>query len=266
MYSIHNHSTFCDGKNSVSEMSNAGRKAGLTHFGLSGHAPVLFENKWSIASLEKLDEYFAAIATEKAAGGVTQILAGLEADYIPGLSHSFAFFREKYQPDYIIGSIHLVKHEGELWFIDGPLEGYDQGLEKVFGNDMRKAAKAFYNQTCEMIETQKPDILGHADKLLMHNRNRFVNNDDSFLIGLLKDTLKLAAEKNIVVEINTRGIYKGLHDDYYPGKYIFSFLKENNIQVMMSADGHETGQIVLGFDKLETLFIEWDLLKFEIPF
>lgn len=264
MYSLHNHSTFCDGKNSVAEMANAARTAGLTHFGLSGHAPVLFENEWSIASVGKLSEYFAAIENEKATGGETIILAGLEADYIPGLSHPFAFFREKFQPDFLIGSIHLVKHADLLWFIDGPVEGYDKGLENVFGNDIRKAAKAFYNQTCEMIETQKPDFLGHVDKLLMHNKNRFIGNDDPYMLNLLKETLTLASEKEVVVEINTRGIYKGLHNDYYPGQYIFPFLKENKIKVMMSADGHETGQIVLGFEKLKLLLKEWDLLEFEI--
>jgi histidinol-phosphatase (PHP family) len=245
-------------------MSNAARKAGLTHFGLSGHAPVLFENEWSIASVEKLDEYFAAIATEKATGGKTKILAGLEADYIPGLSYPFDFFRKSYQPDYLIGSIHLVSFEGQLWFIDGPVEGYDNGLKTIFGNDIRKAAKAFYNQTCEMIETQKPDILGHPDKLLMHNRNRFIKHDDPYLFNLLKETLMLATEKDIVVEINTRGIYKGLHNDYYPGQYIFPFLKENKTKVMMSADGHDTSQIILGFDKLHSLIETESLIEFDI--
>mgnify|MGYP002683805538 CR=1 FL=1 len=57
MYSIHNHSDFCDGKSTVKEMIESACDKNIIHFGLSGHAPVPFENKWSIKSKEKVKEY-----------------------------------------------------------------------------------------------------------------------------------------------------------------------------------------------------------------
>ena len=181
----------------------------------------------------------------------TKIWKGLEVDYIPGISDDFDFWFKNFNLDYLIGSVHLVENNEQLWFIDGPAEGYDDGLKNIFGNDMHLAVKSFYNQTCEMIESQKFDILGHCDKVLMHNRNRFITFDDEFYLRFLKETLMLAKEKNVIVEINTRGIYRKLHNDYYPGKYIFKFLKENAIRVIMSADGHKNDQINLGFEQLQ---------------
>lgn len=251
MYSLHNHSTYCDGKASVQEMISAACREKLDHFGLSGHAPVPFKNKWSIVSDEKVKEYCAEIAALRKTCTSTKIWTGLEADYVPGITKPFDHWRNNFSIDYLIGSIHLVENKDQLWFIDGPSEGYDDGLKEIFGGDIRIAVKTFYRQTCEMIETEKPDILGHCDKVLMHNRGRFISFDDLFHLDLLKETIKLAAEKNIIVEINTRGIYRNLHNDYYPGKYIFSFLKENNVRVMLSADAHMTDQITGEFQQLK---------------
>ncbi|HCB61159.1 MAG: hypothetical protein A2W93_15195 [Bacteroidetes bacterium GWF2_43_63] len=265
MYSLHNHTTYCDGKASVREMILAACNEKLDHFGLSGHAPVPFQNKWSIASDEKVKEYCDEIAEVRKTCTGPKIWTGLEADYIPGVSKPFDHWRENFGTDYLIGSIHLVENKGQLWFIDGPAEGYDAGLQEIFGGDIRAAVKAFYRQTCEMIETQKPDILGHCDKVLMHNRGRFISCDDPFHLDLLKETLLLAAENNVIVEINTRGIYRKLHTDYYPGKYIFGFLKDNNIRVMLSADAHMTDQITGEFQQLKNDLIAAGIFETWLP-
>lgn len=265
MYSLHNHTTYCDGKASVQEMISAACNEKLDHFGLSGHAPVSFENKWSIVSDEKVTEYCAEIDAARKTCTGTKIWTGLEADYIPGMTKSFDYWKNNFSLDYLIGSIHLVENKGQLWFIDGPAEGYDAGLQEIFGGDIRSAVKAFYHQSCEMIETQKPDILGHCDKVLMHNRGRFISFDDPFHLDLLNETLLLAAEKNVIVEINTRGIYRNLHTDYYPGKYIFDFLKENNVRVMLSADAHMTDQITGEFQQLKKDLIAAGILETWLP-
>lgn len=237
----------------------------LEHFGLSGHAPVPYENKWSIPDDEKTAEYFAEIEKYRHQCENTIIWSGLEADYIAGLSKPFSHWRKNFNCSYLIGSIHLVANAGQHWFIDGPSEGYDGGLNDIFGGDIRAAVKAYYRQTCEMLETQNPDILGHCDKVLMHNRGRYIDFADPFHLDLLKETLQLAAEKNIIVEINTRGIYRNLHTDYYPGKYIFGFLKEKNIRVMMSADAHDTDQITGEFSRLKNDLLEAGIKETWLP-
>lgn len=249
-YSLHNHSTYCDGKNSVAEMYESALEQNLQYFGLSGHAPIDISNQWSIRSEEAVGEYVAEIKKLGLKNDNLKFFAGLEVDFVPNITKPFSFWKENYKLDYIIGAVHLVNKNDNIWFIDGPSENYDKGLAEIFGNNMKDAVKSYYNQTCEMINTEQFDILAHCDKVLMNNRHRFIKPTDDYHLNLLKDTLKLAAEKNLIVEINTRGIYKNMYDDYYPGEYIFKFLKENNIRVMLSADAHLSDQITKEFEPL----------------
>lgn len=251
MYSLHNHSTYCDGKDSLTDMISAAANQRIQHFGLSGHAPLPFDNKWSIDSIEKAKEYCKEIEKASKLFPNMNIYKALEADYIPNISHSFSYLRKELNLDYIIGSVHLVKKGESLWFIDGPPKGYDEGLRKYFKGDIKSALKTYYMQINEMLDKEEFEILAHCDKVLMHNKDRFITYEDSYHINLLKESLCLAAEKDVIIELNTRGLYKGLHNDYYPGRYIFPFLKEKNIRIMMSADGHEKNQISKGFKELK---------------
>lgn len=232
-------------------MAEGARKAGFNLFGFSSHAPVTFDNPWSIPNLEKVGDYTNAIRSEQQIDGLTCILAGLEADYCPGISHPFELFRNRFNLQFVIGSVHLVEYKGQIWFIDGPAQGYHDGLLQVFEGDFRLALTQYYRQINAMIMREKPDVLGHADKVLMHNAGRYIDPEDPFHLSLLKETLLLASHNDVLVEINTRGIYTGHYTDYYPGRYIFPFLKEHNIKVIMSADAHSVDQLSMGFAGLK---------------
>ncbi len=234
-------------------------KQNITHFGLSGHAPIHKENEWSMNDLTAAENYISDIEKCRLAFPETRIYQGIEADYIPNLSYSFNELREKLRLQYIIGSVHLVTNENGIWFIDGPAEGYDRGLEKHYNLDFNKAMSQYYQQLMTMLEVEQFEILAHCDKVMMNNRGRFMSNEDPQHLKLLKDTLKLAREKEVWVEINTRGLYKGLHDDFYPGKYIFPFIKEEKIKIIYSADGHATDQITKGYSELDKAIEEYGL-------
>jgi histidinol-phosphatase (PHP family) len=145
--------------------------------GFSEHSPLPFDNTFSVKS-ERMPEYVAEIAALKEEfKDRIEILCGLEADFIPGVSETFAVTKRKYHLDYLIGGVHLVGHSAnpeELWFIDGPKwEIYDEGLQKFFGGDIRKGVRAFFDQTNQMIEQEEFDIIAHFDKIKMHNRDRY---------------------------------------------------------------------------------------------
>ena len=59
------------------------------------------------------------------------------------------YFKEKYAIQYLIGGVHLVKYQNQLWFIDGPNKDiYDEGLNKIFANDIQLAVKIYFYQLC----------------------------------------------------------------------------------------------------------------------
>lgn len=53
------------------------------------------------------------------------------------------------------------------------------------------------------------DILGHIDKIKMRNTdNRYFSDTDAWYRKARDDTLDVAAETGVVVEVNTRSMYK----------------------------------------------------------
>lgn len=247
LFNLHTHTNYCDGKEAPEKYVQKAIELGFQSLGFSGHAPLPFENNFSIPESE-LHFYAMDIRDlqEKYKDQI-EIYLGLEYDYIPEKLDDFSVFAEQIDLDYIIGSVHLVSNPntGELWFTDGPKrETYDEGLQKVFGGDIRKAVTAFYQQTMQMIDTQKPEIIGHLDKIKMHNQNRFFTEDEAWYVKLVDETLDLAKSNDCIVEVNTRGIYKKRCDSLFPGTEILKKMKELKISVTISSDAHTPSDLV----------------------
>lgn len=244
-YHTHNH--FCDGKEAPEKYVKKAIELGFKALGFSSHAPVLFENDYSILP-EKLGDYCLEIeCLKKDYSEKIDLFLALEADYIPNKTRDFSYFRKECKLDYIIGAIHLVAHptSGEIWFIEGGEQAkWDRGLEEVFGGDIQAGVKAFYHQTNEMIESQKPEILGHFDKIKMHNKNRFFLQEDGWYQNLIQEGLQLIKEKDLVMEINTRGLYKGRFDELFPGISIFQKAQEMGIPLMLNTDAHHPSELL----------------------
>lgn len=249
----HTHSHYCDGKGDIKEYIEMAISKGLTHLGFSGHAPVPFENTFAISN-DKYNDYCSEINRLKEEySDKIKIFLGLEIDYIPGISDNFSTLINEGNLDYCIGSVHLVNKnkDNNLWFIDGSKqETYDEGLNRVFGGDIKAAVKAFFHQTNDMLTSQHPDILGHFNKVVMHNKERYFSSSDKWFINLVYETLEIVKSTDCVCEINTRGLYKGRYYDYYPSKDIIQIMNDMEIPVVVSTDAHCPDEL----DKYEGVF------------
>ena len=242
----HTHSNYSDGNSHPEEYIRPAISLGFEFLGFTEHSPLPFDNGFSF-KLAKKEEYLDLFRNLKSTyEGQIELALGMEFDFIPGISENFKHYREAFNLDYSIGSVHLVGKEllENLWFIDGPLaEIYDEGLKKFYGGDIRKAVTTYYNQVNEMLQTQEFEIIGHLDKIKMHNRGRYFNEEDGWYISLVAETLQLIKEKGTIVEINTRGIYKKRSDTTYPGPDILKELARLNIPVMVNSDAHQPHEL-----------------------
>ena len=167
-------------------------------------------------------------------------------DYVPGMLEDFSPLIKQGGLEYTIGSIHLIPAEGsaprsadDLWMIDGSrYQTYDEGLMKHFGGDIRRGVRAYFHNENAMLERNRPTIVGHPDKIVMHNRDRYFTEDEPWYRDLALETIHLIKELDLICEINTRGIYKGRHADYYPGKWLIQEMKQLHIPVLVSTDAH----------------------------
>jgi len=248
----HTHSLFSDGSSQPEEYITGAISKRFNILGFTEHSPLPFENTFSFKE-ENKDEYITLMQSLKQKySGQIAVYSAMEMDYIPGMSETFGKIKADYKLDYLIGSVHLVKPEDseELWFTDGPdYKTYDKGLGELFGADIRKAVSRYYQQLNEMIESQQIDIIGHFDKIKMHNRDRFFKEDESWYQALVSETLELLQDRDIIVEINTRGIYKQRSETTYPGLDILKQIKKLRIPVMVNSDAHKPDELDLAFEQ-----------------
>lgn len=247
LFNLHTHCHYCDGSGEPEEYVKSAIDAGFHTLGFSSHGPVPFPNNFAIRDEEALQDYCREVRSlkEKYAGEI-RIFLGLELDYIEGITQDFSIYRESCRLDYVIGSLHLVRNGSDerLWFIDGAkVETYDNGLKDVFGGDVQKAITTYFRQVNNMILTQKPDIVGHFDKIKMHNRGRYFGEDEGWYRDLVMETLENIKKTGCITEVNTRGIYKKRSDDLYPSTWILEQMSTMSLPITLSADAHRPEEI-----------------------
>ena len=258
----HTHSRYCDGKGELREYVEYALQHGFTALGFSSHAPVPFPSTFAIKDEEYLNYCNEVRSLKSEYTDRIDIRLGLEIDYIPGLQEDFAPFVDKGGLEYTIGGVHLLSHPSDteelrrlnasaigderkripyhLWFIDGPRqETYDNGLHHIFHDDIRAGVRAYFEQECAMIERNHPTIVAHPDKIVMHNRERYFSSSDHWYRDLLFATMHLIKESGCICEINTRGLYKGRHTDFYPSKEAIQYMNSLDIPVLVGTDAHE---------------------------
>ena len=242
----HTHSLYCDGKSTLEEHVREAEKCGLLQLGFSSHSSVPFENNFAISE-ERIPEYIKEIEQLQQKTNI-KLLKSLECEFVPGITKDFDVWHTTYNLDYVIGGVHLVRppHGDGLWFIDGSKqEIYDNGLRDLFGNDIKAAVTAFWEQTFEMLETQHLDIIAHFDKIKMHNRDRFFTEDESWYKVLADNAIQLIKRHDVIIEVNTRGLYKKRCDHFYPSTELLMKARKADIPVIVSSDAHKAEELTL---------------------
>jgi len=273
----HTHTHYCDGKENMRFFVKKAVALHFDHLGFSAHAPI--SNCYDFTLTEKdIPAYLNEVELYQKQTPQLKIFKGLECDYIPGITKDFSYYKNNYHLDYIIGGVHLIKvpNSEEVWFIDGPKrETYDSGIARFFNHDVKKAVTCFWEQTFEMIESQKFDIIAHLDKIKMHNQDRFFKEDEDWYLKLVDHAIELIIRKQIIVEINSRGIYRLRCKNFYPSDYILEKLAKAKAQFIISSDAHKAEELALYYEeaqnKLKSLGVDaltvlengiWNSLKF----
>lgn len=255
----HSHNNFCDGSDDPVIYAEEAIKLGLVAYGFSSHAPVGFETNWCIPG-NKLDEYInTVIKLKEDFKSKIQLFLGLEIDFIPGFAGYTRNLNKYSQLDYFIGSVHFVDQfeNGNHWNIDTSYELFKDGLKQIFKGDIRKAATRFYEITRQMLEEDRPDIIGHLDKIKMfNNKGHFFNENEKWYVDQVDLTIDKIKQTGGIVEVNTRGYYRYQQPDLYPGLWIIEKLVKKGIPLMINSDSHKPDEIIGGFNYATPLLKE----------
>lgn len=197
--------------------------------------------------MNDLEDYLFEVATGKAKYlGMIEVYAGLEVDYIPGVISPGSPWILDADLDYTIGSIHFAGafSNGTPWEIDGPHKVFEDGLTEIFANDFKAAVQAYFALTREMISEAPPTIVGHIDKIKMQNiSGQYFSEDDKWWRDELLQTLELVRDCGLILEINTRGLYKKKTATTYPSPWTFGHIREMRIPVVLNSDSHQPAEM-----------------------
>jgi len=240
----HTHTHYCDGKGSPEEYVKEAILLKMPALGFSGHAPVPFSSWWNMEQVD-FEKYLQETkALKEKYKNEIDVFIGVEADFLPGLVTPKTF--EHLNLDYIIGSLHFLypeKAEAPWDFIISAGK-FKKGLESYFDNDINSFLKYYYTKMNEMIELGGFDFIAHIDQANKYNKNnQFFNEDSPFFKKLIEETIELVAEKDVIVEINTRGRLKKLSEVFYPSRQFLEICKSRGVRICLSADAHRTVEL-----------------------
>jgi histidinol-phosphatase (PHP family) len=245
----HSHNKFCDGSDEPVKYAEEALNLGLAAYGFSSHAPVGFDTDWCLSD-SKFEDYLQAVKEIKEkCNSKIQIYLGLEVDFIPGFAGRSRHLVKDTQLDYFIGSVHFVDQfeDGAWWNIDTSYELFLKGLHEIFKGDFKKAATRFFEITRQMVEEDRPDVIGHLDKIKIYNKiANFFSEDEKWYKDQIELTIETIKRFGGIVEINTRGYYKYQQPDLYPGFWIVEKLAKKGIPLMINSDSHSPAEITGG--------------------
>ncbi|MBR8535487.1 histidinol-phosphatase [Carboxylicivirga sediminis] len=253
----HGHCDYCDGQGKIEDYILKAIELKMDAIGISSHAPVPFWTDWNMQA-ENLPAYLREVEELKAKyEGRIAVYKSLEVDYIPQLISAKHDLIKNAELDYVVGSVHFIgqMNDGTHWAADAPLDEFKQGLQESFDGDIKQAAIRYYELQREMLECATPDIIGHMDKIKMHNvRLNLFDENAQWYIDEVHRTLELIKEKGVIVEINTKAYFRDGH--LFPGPEHFAKIKELNIPITINSDAHHPDKLLNGFDEVAQLLLE----------
>ena len=259
---FHTHTSWCDGKSTLTELAEAAAEVKMSAIGFSSHAPLPFPCSWCIRP-EDFQAYLRDITAIKASSAIP-VFAGLEVDYVPGLIGPSDF---KSQLDYTIGSVHFVDGDDEFrWEADTSVELFQKGLNRIFKGDIQRAVCRYFELIREMLSISPPDILGHMDRIKMHNTVEvFFDEQAGWYRDEVVHTLEIARDSGVVIEVNTRGLYKKRSAESYPGSFALRKIREMGIPVMLASDAHHCGELISYFPEVSAELYKIGFRSFRNP-
>lgn len=238
----HSHCTFCDGRSTPEDFIKFALAHGFRAYGFSSHSPLPFETFWNM-SKDDMPEYLMEIERlKKKYSDRLEIYVGLEIDYLDKTYNASIPYFRNLPLDYRIGSIHFLPiapllTEENMVCIDGSFRDYKTSVDTFYGSDIRKLVSHFFRSTQEMIEAGGIDIVGHMDKIYMNgHKYEGFDLDADWYRKPLEDCLHLIAEKELMVEVNTKNLTK--KQEIYPHKNYLHRLLELDIPILVNSDCH----------------------------
>ena len=145
--------------------------------------------------------------------------------------------------DFVIGSIHRMRGEKDFYYMD-----YERA-------DMVRLFPKYYDELSELASCGYFDVIGHINYQVRYMSALARSKVDlSIYYDKLAEILKIVAEKEKGIEINTSGLRRGL-GDILPSLDVVKMFREAGGEIVtLGSDTHDAGNVGAGiFTAMEKL-------------
>lgn len=244
LHNHHSHCHYCDGSDPMENYVKKAVESGFQSYGFSSHVPLKIQSDWSL-TVEGFKKYIAdfQLLKEKFAHQI-ELYCGLETDFIFSFTLRDEIMRQYPVISYTIGSVHYIEKNGQILEVDAPGNIFYKGFEKHYQNDTDTFIQDYFRFMRRMITEEKPDIIGHLDKIKLHQKIApALSQQNPVYLEEVLLTLDMIQKENLILEVNTRGIYKKLVDEPYPAYWILNKALEKGISIQLNSDAHHPREI-----------------------
>lgn len=245
----HTHTLYCDGKDTPQALVDRALELGCTELGFSGHSYTEFDPGYCM-SPAKTQEYKAVIrALQAQYKGRLRIYLGIEQDYYSRAS------TEGY--DYVIGSVHYVKKDGEYLSVDESRQRLTEHVSGHYGGDIYGFIEDYYATVGDIWRKTRCQIIGHFDLVTKFNADgTLFDVGHPRYVAAVKGALEQLSDCPAAFEINTGGMARSYTAVPYPAESIVSQLRKMGKQLIFSSDCHRAEQLLYGYEAYERLISE----------
>jgi histidinol-phosphatase (PHP family) len=162
---------------------------------------------------------------------------GIEADFAPGHEDKMGNLLDRYDWDYVVGSIHFlrdqaldVKGEFDIWR----------------SNDPDKVWKRYFETLGEAARSGMFDILAHPDLVKVWGSEG--PQPDGDLRRYYELAMEGIADSDVAIEVSTAGLRKPV-GEIYPSRGFLEMCLEAGRPVALSSDAHTTDQLAYRYDE-----------------
>jgi histidinol-phosphatase (PHP family) len=186
---------------------------------------------WVANAVDDLDGYCAFVRDE------TDLLLGIEADYVFGREDRMANLLDERDWDYVIGSVHFLQ---------------DRALDMRGDWDVWRSAdpdkvwRRYFETLGEAARTGMFDVLAHPDLVKVWGGDAPVPDGDlRRFYDLAMDGI---AESDVAIEVSTAGLRKPV-GEIYPAPAFLEMCLEAGRPVALSSDAHVPADLAFRYDE-----------------
>lgn len=241
-FDFHTHHSRCGhARGTIRDYIEAAIEKGLDMIGISDHSPYFASEEdrlYPTIAMAKstFPEYIdEVLQLKREYEGKIEVLLGVESDFFPKDVEIYRKQYERYPFDYIIGSVHYV--DGISIFKKDRWEGLTE-KERV------QTKEEYYQLIEQSAKSGMFQILGHIDAM-----KGFYPDFTAIQTEAVDHTLKVIAEHEIAVEINTSGKTKDC-GGWYPADDILERLLHFGGTVTFGSDAHDPYRVGDEFEQV----------------